>query len=979
MMNRAPLVLLLVAAGIAAFWLFSGEEPDLRPEGSGATTEAAATDADEGAGQTAAAAGVEVEVADEVAADFLRAAVGVDEGPSGRALIVQVWLGKEGVPAPDAEVFVLEGSDEAKAQSEDPFAPHISELGETRGKRFSADAEGRVELPPVEDWVILTARSPGTFGEHVVGSDHADVEAITLRPDEAVTVRVVDAAGEPVADAPVGVLQLVPFLAGREKAIARMDVLMKDMTELWERMQASPAQRERGEPHLREMKSEYGRLQREVGGGKKGGKKGGKRGGRGGKAAAAAKAARRKPREYDVRPELRASRRTDEHGLAVFRHFQLYRNQGDESWPEQHHDRFEAVLLTPLSRPESRAFAGRPVPEDILELRLPDTGSIALRTVDRDGRPFTHPVSAELRLAAEDAATWSRVQVRKEQNERAIVFPFVGLDLSFGASCRLDDDDFRWQAPPFAGPKSPGERVELDLVIAPEAGMLFGRLFDATGEPLGGEEITFLINGLAGRLEGEEVLLDDAGRFHLPYRLQPQHQPPFRLQIRRPGVVPVAGRSLPLESLPPAHVTDIGELAIDSLGVVARGVVTNDVGEPIPGVHVKLQRERFVDAKTATKEFREEAFCAAHTDEEGRFALFGELERGRYRLRADVEDHFHTETPDLRRDGGSTDIEMQRKARVLGTVIVPEWMHFGWVHAFLQPVHVPQARPGEAETRDERIQEHDGKTYAHFDWVRPGTYDVVFRLNGFPEPFLRIEDLVMQPGQQDIHPRLRDLDLGSYIFRFEIHPTDENGEPVVIDRPLLTKVTRSSGEPQWLCLPMRGSFGEVFSTTPMLEVFPMASGFVADRQVLAPGRCDVFFRRIPPVDVVLAGLSAMSDGVPVRVLLEQLEREGLPQQLDVFDNISKRMSTWYTKSRFFAAMLGSNDTARLEVTGGGLHKVVLRFGASKVQPTTVELGAVEIKLVPGGGPERIAVPFDAQVVQQAIADARQRIEQEGGR
>jgi hypothetical protein len=43
---------------------------------------------------------------------------------------------------------------------------------------------------------------------------------------------------------------------------------------------------------------------------------------------------------------------------------------------------------------------------------------------------------------------------------------------------------------------------------------------------------------------------------------------------------------------------------------------------------------------------------------------------------------------------------------------------------------------------------------------------------------------------------------------------------------------------------------------------------------------------------------------------------------------------------------------------------------------------VDVELVPGAGPERIAVTFDAQAVQQAMADARQlmaqRLQQGGG-
>ena len=61
--------------------------------------------------------------------------------------------------------------------------------------------------------------------------------------------------------------------------------------------------------------------------------------------------------------------------------------------------RFEAALLMPLTQPVTSGFAGDALPDDVIELRMPPTGSVSLRTVDRDGRPFTHPVHGELRMA----------------------------------------------------------------------------------------------------------------------------------------------------------------------------------------------------------------------------------------------------------------------------------------------------------------------------------------------------------------------------------------------------------------------------------------------------------------------------------------------------------------------------------------------------------------------------------------------------
>ena len=75
-------------------------------------------------------------------------------------------------------------------------------------------------------------------------------------------------------------------------------------------------------------------------------------------------------------------------------------------------------------------------------------------------------------------------------------------------------------------------------------------------------------------------------------------------------------------------------------------------------------------------------------------------------------------------------------------------------------------------------------------------------------------------------------------------------------------------------------------------------------------------------------------------------------------------------------MLDQGDTARVNVTGVGPHKVILRFGAGKVRPETVQLGVVDVQVVAGGSPQRVAVPFETDTVRQAIAAAAQRLQQQ---
>ena len=419
------------------------------------------------------------------------------------------------------------------------------------------------------------------------------------------------------------------------------------------------------------------------------------------------------------------------------------------------------------------------------------------------------------------------------------------------------------------------------------------------------------------------------------------------------------------------------ELLVDDARALQAPVVVDDAGAPVVGAAVQLERERISNqGEKQRANFVAEPFVRTETADDGSFQLFGDFEPGRYRFRVEKAEHFRT-FADVS-DGDDLRVEMTRKCRVVGTVLAPEWMNRKRVRVELRPVAV-SAPPGEeVGQREDQLRDHEGQTYAFFDWVRPGTYDVSFRLQGFPDAFLVVDRLVIEPGKVGLHPRLQDLDLGAYIFRFEIYPVDENGQSVSVNRPQLAKVTRRDGTQQYIGLVMKGGYGEVFNTAPQLEVVPMMGGYMADTQVLAPGRSELVFRSVPPVDIVLYGLSALASELPVHVQLQQVETGELPDSLDSFDGMSKRLSGWYAITRHGTGRLDELDTARVRVTAGGPHKVVLRIGPLKRSPQVVELDAVDLKLVPGGDALRIVVPYDVPAVQQAIEAARAALEASAG-
>lgn len=1022
--RRAPLLLLFVlVALLAGWWWYSEPGAPTAPPPAGVNASGGSEAADVASTPAVAQGGIAAPTEQEVAAirELVQELEDVESGK--QPVTIQVWDRVEGQAAADAEVFVMDSVEADWEITRGPFAQHWSSVAERRGRRFRTDEAGRVEVQRFARNSVVVAKATGAYAFKWVGEVAAEghVEVLTLEADESVTIQVVDQQGAPVAGAAVGVVERIPIGGSYEELQARAEQFETWVTQVrqWARDNPKGAEGARAklgglESGLREARRDARLAKAEM-----------ERRARLGASADQGPLAR---------VEVRTRRLTDQDGLAVIDHFQLYRRADERGAKQQAKaggkakgkqaaagrgkggaraggkgalrgkgggrgkgtgkggakggkggkggfaapklpSTFEAALLMPLTAPVARQITVDPLPEGVIVLQKPPTAALALRTVDRDGRPFTHPVRGQLELVGDELSAWTRVMLRKEQNERTIEFPHVGLGLLLQAACRLDDDDFRWRTGELRGPVAADERLEVDLVVAPDAGMLYAQLVGDGGAPLAGVRPSFLITSQGGRLEGEEVVTDADGRFHLPYRVREGQQGPYRFEVRLDDAVPTRGFAAPLARLPVATVTDLGELVLSDLSAFARGVVVDDAGAPVAGASLQLERARFEQGRSEPR-FVDQPFVRTETAEDGSFHLFGDFEPGRYRLRVEMREHFRTFAEVA--DGDDLRVELTRKCRVVGTVLAPEWMNRKRVRVELLPVAV-SAPPGEElQPREDQLRDHEGSTYAFFDWVRPGTYDVAFRLQGFPDAFLVVDRLVLEPGQVAVHPRLKELDLGAYIYRFEIYPVDQNGESVSVNRPQLAKVTRRDGRQQYIGLVMKGGYGEVFNTAPELEVVPMMGGYVADTQVLAPGRSELVFQRVPPVDVVLQGLSALAGDLPVHVQLQRLENGDLPDSLEAYDGMSQRIAGWYRITRHGTGRLDELDTARVQVTAGGAHKVVLQLGPLKRSPQTVELDAVELALEPGGDAPRVVVPFDVQAVQQALETARAALEAGSG-
>ena len=344
--------------------------------------------------------------------------------------------------------------------------------------------------------------------------------------------------------------------------------------------------------------------------------------------------------------------RTDARGLAVFRHFQLLQRRDDPSWPEARRGRFEVALSAPLAEPVAEEFSSEAVPDDVLVLRAPAGGTMTMRTVDADGRPFLHP--ARRALSGRRTGRHGRRGRQGEQGagRGGVELPFVGVNLAVEGHFHLDDESFHW-IERLPAVREQGDHLAFDVVVAPEGGMLRGVV---AGE--GGAEVDFAVQSGPVQVEVERLQLDDDGGFHLPYRRAPEPEAPFRLQLRRDGE-PVEGGVFPLARLPVEGVLDVGVLQIRALESLAVGVVVDDLGAAVAGAVVQLQRQKATGPSGGGMEFRDEAAARVETDTDGRFTVFGVRERGRCRLFVKAKDHF-LETVDLRPGDDAVRVELLR-------------------------------------------------------------------------------------------------------------------------------------------------------------------------------------------------------------------------------------------------------------------------------------------------------------------------------
>jgi hypothetical protein len=390
-----------------------------------------------------------------------------------------------------------------------------------------------------------------------------------------------------------------------------------------------------------------------------------------------------------------------------------------------------------------------------------------------------------------------------------VLFEHVELERTLLVEVAREGSSARLEARA-AGPRSPGEEVELRLPVEGDSAILRGRVLDAAGAPLGARE-------LCARLE--EAQGDPAARRE--WRLWTGADGRFAL-LTAPRTALPAGARLALVALGPdgaelaiarlalppelrAGSCELGDCVLRDLPLAAAGEVVDDGGQPVAGalVHASLA---------------ERALASTRTDESGRFAIRGEAAGQELWLSAEKSGlageplAVHAPAPGLR-------LVLGRTGAIEGSVRLDASLERALVlvQAELEALEPEPRLAGPVAA----VLGPDGR-FA-LPGLRPGSYCVRVVHAASAGTLASVAGLRVVAGQTLRDPRLDPLDLRGGQRLLELELCDEHGLPVAQGRAF----SRPSDEPEarWTAAEPAGTRLRILCDGRPLDVSIAAEGY----------------------------------------------------------------------------------------------------------------------------------------------------------
>ncbi len=546
-------------------------------------------------------------------------------------------------------------------------------------------------------------------------------------------------------------------------------------------------------------------------------------------------------------------------------------------------------------------------------------------------------------------------------------FPYIGIDQELQPMFTFESGSLTSSF--IKGPTKAGESVRIKIVLPDRACAIRGILAQSEEVTIP-KKVHLQITRERGRNENWDVTVSEQGAFETVAIRASSRRPPWTLDFdgARDLDIPVRAQA-EVASLPESGTIDLGVLEFEPAPTLCSGVVVDDRGMPIERCDVRLV------AADASKKNRTRniAFMRVRTNSDGVFKIFGappKLQKESESLVLAFSKRGHVRQPRIpvMLFGEPMRIEIPRMGKLKAQLFLPDLQ---WNNLFRL----------EAKGNGHRSSESDGvKTRgpglpatASLDLQPNLRYDFTVTMRGDPEPFAKVENVLIVPGpDQDI--RVTTFDLRGTLFRYDVICTDPSGAPatgasgVVVSTGHPISKNNKNSKSSFRGFTLSSGRATIASRLPNMDVQILANGFRPVKGPLTPGENYLQLAKIFPVNLTFPGLREMLGDRAVRVSMVYKGNTGLPSSLQVYDQVRGRSNSVPRASlgKSGGDELSATNTASVPLSLDGTHEIVLRISESGVSGRESRTVATVEVSRDGFGPQSILVDWDQTVVRQVL-------------
>ncbi|MFT7618097.1 MAG: hypothetical protein ACI97A_001737 [Planctomycetota bacterium] len=403
-------------------------------------------------------------------------------------------------------------------------------------------------------------------------------------------------------------------------------------------------------------------------------------------------------------------------------------------------------LLVP---PLRREFDAKNPPKDVVEFRVPESGSMTVKILDTDGKVMESQVSLSItRTSGAGLSKGETIQTSKPSyseivNHGTTKIPFVtcGLSLDFEVYGRRGQV-VKPLRETYRGPNSPDEERIVILQFKEKWPLLTARILNEEGRPLQNEEISVLISFLKGGGSSSNTLQGKTnadGVIELPLMKEVKADltsvmAKFSTKATKASVGRSAEYSLPLDSLL-LDVVDAGDLIVAESPLLVSGTVVDVDGNPIPKARVTPISTS--DSWQEQRKFKAQIEFNTKTNEKGEFLIRGTTNQPEFRLQVSAKEYLR-QTQLSSRGSEGVRVILTPAGFITGRIVANASLR-------MDDIYVMVSEEGDNIWRGNQPQT-DGTFKS--EPLQPGRYDVHFSLDGHDrEPIRTIAGLEVLAAQ----------------------------------------------------------------------------------------------------------------------------------------------------------------------------------------------------------------------------------------